>query len=66
MEDAGRLDQSNISEGGFRQNILDRLGNAHLEDSQGEDANHYTAGMAQRGKNPAKNFVIEDEYSGFD
>lgn len=29
-----RLNGSNISEGGFRQNILARLGNAHLEDSQ--------------------------------
>ena len=29
-----RLNASNISEGGFRQNILARLGNAHLEDSQ--------------------------------
>jgi hypothetical protein len=29
-----RLNASNISEGGFRQNILARLGNAHLDDSQ--------------------------------
>lgn len=28
------LDRSGISEGGFRQNILQRLGNAHSDDSQ--------------------------------
>jgi hypothetical protein len=66
VEDGGRLDQSHISEGGFRQNILDRLGNSHLEDSQGEETNQYNAGMVQRGKNPVKNFASDEEYSGFD
>ena len=72
-----RLNQSNISEGGFRQNILDRLGNAHLEDSavNSQPDDMYSGAFASGGKDaplvmsnkpkPRGEFVSEDEYSEF-
>jgi hypothetical protein len=52
-----RLNASNISEGGFRQNILARLGNAHLEDSQvhSQPEDVYSGDFASGAKGLANN-----------